>query len=233
MRPMLRFTALIPMVAFVAACSGAMPTGPGPITSNESYQAAGDVTAMLAEPQCANLGRIALAPVTSPASPIHWIEATYYFNGPAQPCPAPRWTSDRSNMVVDKTNPMRAGFPRMAGGQASLTATARNGVSKSIVVDLGPTRMSDGDQACKQIVAVDMRVLPVGISKNEVSLEARYRYDGPVLESCSIAPTWTASRRGLRVNPNNLFRASITRTAEVRTTVTATAPNGVFGRITF
>jgi hypothetical protein len=121
----------------------------------------------------------------------------------------------------------------MAGGQASLTATARNGVSKSIVVDLGPTRMSDGAQACKQIVAVDMRVLPVGISNNEVSLEARYRYDGPVLQSCSIAPTWTASRRGLKVNPNNLFRASIPHTTEVRTTVTGTAPNGVFGRITF
>ena len=90
----------------------------------------------------------------------------------------------------------------------------------------------DSGQGCKQITEVLLRILPVGMS-NEVAFQAKYRYEGPASLGCSIAPVWTASRRGLRVHPTDPFRAAIDRKTNVRTTVTATAPNGVFAKIIF
>lgn len=136
-----RFLALIPAVALTAACSGVAPTGSSAIVSNDSYKAAGDVTAMAVPP-------------------------------------------------------------------------------------------SDSEQGCKQIAEVLLRIQPMVLS-NEVALQARYRYHGPVTQTCSIAPTWAASRPGLKVHPIDPFRASIDRRTDVRTTVTATAPNGVFGKVIF
>jgi len=227
MTKMNRFLALIPAVAFAAACNGVAPTGPSQITSNDSHDAvSGQASAMTSS--CVNLGRISLN-VVEPAGAILWVEATYHFTGPSIGCAAPRWTSNRGEMVVDKTNPMRAGFPREAGGKAMLTATAPNRVTKSIVVDLGATR---ADLSCKQIAGVSVKVLPVGIS-NDVSVKATYHYTGPVTGVCTLAPAWTASRRGLNVDPSDPFRASIARRTDIRTTITATAPNGLLGKVTF
>jgi hypothetical protein len=222
-----RFLALVPAVAFAAACNGVAPTGPSQITSNDSYDAvSGQASTMTSS--CVNLGRISLN-VVEPAGAILWVQATYHFTGPSIGCPAPRWTSNRVEMVLDKTNPMRAGFPRAAGGTATLTATAPNQVTKSIVVDLGGTR---ADQSCKQIAGVSVKIVPVTVS-NDVSVKATYRYTGPVIGTCAQGPAWTASRRGLNVDPNDPFRAFISRRTDIRTTVTATAPNGRSGKVTF
>jgi hypothetical protein len=47
------------------------------------------------------------------------------------------------------------------------------------------------------------------------------------------APVWKATRRGITVQTANPFRASIARATGVRTTVTATAPNGASGNVAF
>jgi len=226
MTKMSRFLALIPVVVSAAACNGVAPTGPSQITSNDSYESAGAVTAMT--PSCRNLGRISLT-VLPAVSPILWVEANYQYTGPSLGCPAPRWTSDRVEMVIDRNNPMRAGFPRTAGGNATLTATAPNRVTKSITVDLGATR---DEQACKDVAGVSVKIVPINSTSGDVSLQATYRYFGSVSLGCS-APAWTASRRGLNLNPYDPFRASIARRTTVRTTVTATAPNGLSGSVTF
>jgi hypothetical protein len=233
MTKMKRFLALIPVAAFAAACGGVSPTGSSQIVSHDSYEATGAVTAMTGSPQCVNLARISLTPVTGPAVSIQWIKADYVFSGPSPlPCPAPRWTSNRFDMVVDKTNPMRAGFPRQSSGKATLTATALNGVTNSIVIDLDASRGFTDEQACRAVAGVSLRILPVANAKADVSFEAKYTYAGPVTQACSVAPVWTASRSGLKVSFSDPFRASIAGT-NVRTTVTATAPNGLSGKITF
>ena len=222
-----RFLALIPAVAFMAACSGVAPTGPSQITSNDSYDAvSGEASAMTSS--CVNLGRISLN-VVEPAGTILWVKATYHFTGPSLGCPAPRWTSNRGEMIVDKTNPMRAGFPREAGGKATLTATAPNRVTQSIAVDLGTTRAAD---SCKDISGVAVKVVRQTMS-NDVFVEAVYLHVGPVIGVCTLSPAWTASRRGITVDPTNSFRAYIARRTDIRTTVTATAPNGRSGQVTF
>jgi hypothetical protein len=233
MMHMNRFLALIPVVAFTAACNGSMaPTGSSPVISNDEYQAADQATAMK-EGHCKNLARISLTPVTSPLTPILWVDAAYHFTGTPRPCEPPRWTSDRGTIILDPENAMRAGIARLSPGRVTITATAPNRMTHSIVVDLGRTEGSDGNLTCGRVTGVDVRILPVSTSNGEVALQATYRYDVPVVQPCTVAPIWTASRSGLKVHPYDPFRAAIARKTDVRTTVKATAPNGVFGQIIF
>ena len=132
-----RFLALIPAVAFTAACSGVAPTGSSQITSDDSYGAASGQAATM----------------TSPDS-------------------------------------------------------------------------------CKDISGVSVKVVRHTIS-NDVFVEAVYLHVGPVIGVCTLSPAWTASRRGITVDPTNSFRAYIARRTDIRTTVTATAPNGRSGQVTF
>jgi len=134
-----RFLALIPAVAFTAACSGVAPTGSSQITSNDSYDA--------------------------------------------------------------------------ASGQAA-------------------TMTSRAPDSCKDISGVSVKVVRHTIS-NDVFVEAAYLHVGPVIGVCTLSPAWTASRRGLTVDRTNPFRAYIARRTDLRTTVTATAPNGRSGQVTF
>ena len=136
MRPMIRLAALVPMLAFAAACSGAgAPTGPAPLTTNDPYEA--------------------------------------------------------------------------VSGQA--------------------TQMGNPD--CRDIAVVDVSIVPA-VNLTMVELTARYRFQRPGL-SCAVPPRWAATRPGLIVHPKDPFRASIQHRSDVRTTVTATAPNGKVGRATF
>jgi len=242
MTKMNQFLALIPVVAFAAACSGVAPTGPSQITSSEPFEAvSGDATATGL--RCSTLRSISLdiVPSSSPspsADAYVWVEATYHFSAPElQRCPAPRWTSDRNQMVVNRTNPMRAGFLRAAGGQATLTATAANRVSNSIIVAIGPTidLVVPGPlpQACRNIAGVDVKILGEPNMSNVVSFAASYIYKSPVIGLCTTAPAWKATRRGLTPSKTDPFRASIARAYDVRTTVTTTAPNGATGNVTF
>jgi hypothetical protein len=134
-----RFLALIPVVAFAAACSGVAPTGSSQITSNDSYDA--------------------------------------------------------------------------ASAQAA-------------------TMTSRAPDSCKDISGVSVKVVHHTMS-NHVYVAATYLHLGPVIGSCTLSPAWTASRRGLTVDPTNSFRAYIARRTDIRTTVTATAPNGRSGKVTF
>jgi hypothetical protein len=239
MTKMKRFLALTPVVALAAACSGVAPTGPSPITSSEPNEVVSGYATATALP-CPGLTSISLAVVPSLDAYV-WVEATYHYSAPAsQLCAAPRWTSDRNQMVVNRNNPMRAGFRRSAGGKATLTATAANRISNSILVTIGPSTQigssiipSPLPQACRDIAGVTVRIVPNPATNRDVLFETSYRYKSPISGICSVAPRWTATRRGLTVNAADPFRSSIGRRTDVRTTVTSTAPNGVSGSVTF
>jgi hypothetical protein len=239
MTKMNRFLALIPVVAFAAACNGVAPTGPDQMTSNQPDEALSGNATATALP-CPTLTSIDLARVTDGPNQYVWVEATYRYSSPAaQRCRAPKWTSDRNQMVVDRNNPMRAGFLRAAGGHATLTATAPNRVTNFILVTIGPVSRDDSStivpipEACRAITGVNVKITPnPGISR-EVSLVTSYTYTSPIAGVCTFSPAWTASRTGLIVNATNPFRASIGRQVGVQTTVTSNAPNGISGNIRF
>ena len=235
MTRMSRFLALIPVAAFTVACNGATPTGPTQISATEPMEtASAEATAMTPAPSCQYLVRIDLDADPTPGS-MAWVQATYQYSRPVlTPCGPPRWTSLRGELVVDPQNPMRAGFPRSAGsGTATLTATAPNRLSHTIVVDLAPpTRLADAEQACRDIAGVDVKVVP-SIEIARVVLKATYVYMKPTTAVCSIAPDWMASRSGLTVDRMDPFRAWIRRRSDVKTRVTATSPNGMSGAVTF
>jgi hypothetical protein len=234
MTQMNRFLALIPVVAFAAACSGVAPTASSQITSNQPSEVSSDATAMALPVSCPTLTSISLDIVPN-GGVFVWVQATYHHSTPVlRPCPAPRWTSDRNQMIVDRNNPMRAGYRRSAGGSATLTATVANRITKSILVKIGPTSsLVDPNQgACRAIAGVDLKTLTGPDFGNVVSFAASYVYKGPVFGVCATAPVWKATRRGITPQADP-FRASIARATGIRTTVTATAPNGVAGDVTF
>ena len=109
-------------------------------------------------------------------------------------------------------------------GTVSLTSTDPYGD-----VAGGVTQMDN--PGCRSIVDVEVVITPA-MNVAMVELNARYRYQ-PTNSLCGVPPTWWASRPGLIVHPKDPFRASIERHAGVRTSVTATAPNGKVGRMSF
>ena len=233
MTKMSRFLALIPVAAFAAACNGAVATGPTDLSATEPMETASAAAmATIPAPQCEYLARIELA-IDPTMGLMVWVDATYHYSRPViAPCAPPRWTSPRPGLVVDPQNPMRAGFPRTAGGRATLTATAPNRISKTISVDLGPvTRLADAEQACRDISGVDVKLVP-SIETKRVTLKAAYVYMTPPSTGCMLAPSWEASRDGLTVD-RDPFRASISRRTDLKTRVTVTAPNGARGAVTF
>lgn len=231
-----RILALMPVVALAAACNGPAPTSSTDVSTGATATDSGEAAGMTVRP-CSNVTGVSLRTEDSSRSMI-WVVASYQMSTPGtQNCPAPKWTADRKGLVVDRMNPFRAGYPRTTEGVANVTASAPNGVQNSIRLELGgPTTslVTDGDAAnvaCKLVNAVNVTVVP-GTS-NVVSLAARYGYSSPTKSECTIAPTWSATRSGLSVGPDG-FHASIARTPTTRpTTVTATAPNRVSGRVTF
>jgi hypothetical protein len=229
MTTMSRFLALIPVVAFAAGCNGTAPAGPT-ATSNSAVDGSGDATAMGLS-RCSSLAKIELT-IDNSSDSMVWVDATYhYFEPVIAQCPAPAWSSDREGLTVNKRNPFRAGFPRLAGGVAVLKAEGPNGVSARIDVDLtsiSTRRIAPG--VCDQVVKVSVEMVP---SINATTmLQATYVYDGPVLVPCTEAPVWTADRNGLVISDRNPFQASINPFFGL-TKVTASAPNGTSGSITF
>jgi hypothetical protein len=105
----------------------------------------------------------------------------------------------------------------------------------------GPATVSDGvvaidgslptgSGACKGVVAVVLQVVP---HPHDGVAEIRTSYKIAGWEPCLVPPTWTANRPGLRINEKDRFRAEMDRRPAGSTTVYATAPNGVTGRIKF
>src|SRR4029453_17186452 len=101
------------------------------------------------------------------------------------------------------------------------TTTPNDGVSR-------PT----AENACKAIDGVNITVQPPISDTGVYTLIASYSYNTPTLTPCTTAPAWSATRRGLTVNPRDGFRASIS-ASDVETTVYATSPTGVQGKTTF
>jgi hypothetical protein len=181
---------------------------------------------------CSKLVDIELT-IDNSSDAMVWVLAGYHYSIPVSShCAAPDWTSDRQEMVVDKSNPFRAGFNRTAGGTATLFATGPNGVQSKITLDInGPSNSVRGlPGTCTNVTGVSVDLRPASGLANV--LVASYTYDGPVSTPCLTAPVWAADRRGLNVNPKNLFEASIDR-SDAATTVTATAPNGIAGSTRF
>jgi hypothetical protein len=89
-----------------------------------------------------------------------------------------------------------------------------------------------GQAGCADVTGVLVKVVPA-VSVRDVTLRAIYLYATTPTQACAAAPTWQASRAGLSVDAQDPFRASMARRSDVKTTVTATAPDGVAGSITF
>jgi hypothetical protein len=88
-------------------------------------------------------------------------------------------------------------------------------------------------QGCDDIVSVSVKIVRFAPSTaNHVGFVATYAYRGRSRTDCPAAPVWSATRSGLTINQADPFRASIPRQPGVRTTITATAPNGVAGTLT-
>ena len=223
-----KILALVSVVGLAVACNGLAPTAPSePLAPTDS----GDGTAMsLSTGICEAITGIDLQVVDNSRTFV-WVEATYKYPGShLVKCPAPSWYSDRSDLVVDRNNPYRAGFPRSARGTALVTAKAPNGAHNSIRLDLGST------DNCANIVAVDLQILPGRSDGGGVLwIQAKYQFLGDTPDNCPVPPTFTASRRGLRVDPRDAFRVGIDQAQApgIKTTVAATAPNGVGSKITF
>jgi hypothetical protein len=230
-KKMAKILALIPVVSLAAACNGLAPTVPSELLpSNDS----GDASAMsLSTGNCEAVTGIDLHVVDSSRTYL-WVEATYqYINSGLVGCPAPTWSSDRDGLVVDERRPFRAGFQRSTGGRAVLTATALNGVHNSIRLDLGDSPLDFRNDPCLNIVSVDLQVLPSASDKGVVSIQAKYVFLGETAGDCRAPPSFKASRPGLRIDPRDPFRAEIASAPRIKTTVGATAPNGVGHNITF
>jgi hypothetical protein len=232
-----KILALIPVVGLAAACNGLAPTAPsepvGYNGSNESAASGGVAAATTSPGPCKGIHKVELQ-VDDSSRTVLWVQATYRYSGAVVArCAAPTWSSNRDDMVQDRQQPFRAGFLRSAIGQAVLTATAPNGVQNSVRLDLGPNSLRRGDNDnCDTIVGVDLRILPSG-DDTTVWIQATYVFPGDTPDNCRAPPSFSASRRGLRIHPNDKFRAGIDRSLRYQTTVQAAAPNDVAGKITF
>ena len=122
MTTMSKLLALIPVVAFAAGCNGTVPAGPSQVSNNDAtLSTSGDASAM-SRAKCSGLAAIELTVGPVSSDMMLWVDATYHFSSPVSSlCAAPEWSSDRQEMVVDRTNHFRAGFNRTAGGTAILT----------------------------------------------------------------------------------------------------------------
>ena len=237
MNPTVRFAkmlALMPVVALAAACGNS--ASPGAATSLPSSALAtdsGDASTSSLVPVC-TVTSVALRTEDETSRSMIWVQAQYRPNqATVVKCAAPVWTADRKGLVVDSANPFRAGYARTLNGIVNVTATAPNGVQSSIRVDLGGTTdfaAPTGNEACRRIEDVNLRT--VNSIGTRVRVQAVYSYPRPTTAGCTVAPRWESSGSGLTVERDG-FYASIERQALGRTTITATAPNGVARSLTF
>ena len=85
------------------------------------------------------------------------------------------------------------------------------------------------NEACRMISVVNLRN---EAGDQRVRFQAQYGYRQPTTSPCLVPPRWTASRGDLTVEPDG-FHAWTRKVENERTTVTATAPNGVSRSLTF
>jgi hypothetical protein len=238
--------ALLPVVALGAACNGVAPTSSTGVSTDVSAAEGNGVAATgLRNQACRAVAGIDLHLSHSLDATV-WVEASYtYLTPQLAACPAPEFTSNRPGLQTDKANPFRAGHQRALGGEAIVKAMAPNGVTQSIVIKLGPGT-SDTDPAeqptvtnpapakpgraaengCKYVDVVAVSVQKPTFEGGDYTLTAKYSYSQPTLTTCTVAPTWEATRKGLTVNPRDGFKASLT-VSDQPTTVVVTAPSGV------
>jgi len=226
-----KILALIPVVSLAAACNGLAPTVPSELLPSSDSD---DASAMsLSTRNCKAVTGIDLQVMDSSRTYL-WVEATYRYAGlDVVGCPAPTWSSDRDGLVVDGRQPFRAGFPRSTGGRAVLTATALNGVHNSIRLNLGDTPLNSRNDGCRNVVGVDLSILPRASDNDVVWIQAKYVFLSGSADDCRDPPFFKASRPGLRIHPRDAFRAGIDSAPRIKTVVGATAPNGVAAKIIF
>ena len=229
-----KMLALMPVVALAAACgNSAAPGASTSLPSAVEIADSGDASASSMVPTC-TVTSVSLRTDDQTSRSMIWVQALYL---PSQPtvvkCPAPRWTADRKGLVVDSQNPFRAGYPRTTTGVVNVTAVAPNGVQNSIRVDLGGSTQFAGpelSEACRRIDDINLKVDTS--SSLRVRIQAVYAYPRPMLNACPVAPRWTSLAPDLTVAADG-FNATLARRTSTRTTVTATAPNGVSRSVTF
>ena len=247
--------ALRPVVARAAACNGGSPTTSTDLSRDLSADvsaAEGTATATgLRNKACAVVGSVNVRVVSEDKSAVI-LQASYRYTEPTlAECSAPAWSSRDASLRVDRTNPFRVAVLRTHDGTVTVRATAPNGVTNDMVVTLGPSTLdpvesvpTDGNEPvpanrpvptltaadCKAINGIQVQVVK-NPAADAVSLQARYTFLASG-NQCRTAPTWSANRKGLTVDPLDGFSASIPR-ANDATVVYVTAPNGVATKVSF
>lgn len=253
-----KMLALLPVVAMAAACNGVSPTSSTDLSRDltaDLSPAEGTATAAgLRNKACTLVTGVDLQVVAEDKQAVT-LQASYKYAEPVpQDCPAPVWASRDASLRVDRTNPYRVAVLRTHDGVVTVQATAPNGVFDVIAVNLGtpgttdepvepsvpttPNRAAPTDRPmptpvpvnCKAINGVQVEVVQ-SPDADSTTLVARYSFTAPGNE-CKLAPTWSASRKGLTVDPLNPFSASIPQ-ANDATVVSVTAPNGVGTKVSF
>ena len=253
-----KMLALLPVVALAAACNGVSPASStgvsGDLTADLSAAEGTATAAGLRNKACTLVVGVDLQVVAEDKQAVT-IQASYKYAEPVpQDCSAPAWASRDASLRVDRTNPYRVAVLRTHDGVVTVQATAPNGVFDVIAVNLGTPGSTDEPVEpsvpntnrpaptnrpvptpvpvnCKAIDGVQVEVVDPGTATGNITLVARYSFTAPGNE-CKLAPTWSASRKGLTVDPLNAFSASIPR-ANDATVVSVTAPNGVGTKVSF
>ena len=119
------------------------------------------------------------------------------------------------------------------GAAPGSPSNASSGVSATDAVDAttaGAGFAAPKDNAaCRMIEVVNLRKETGDL---RVRFQAQYGYQRPTNNPCLVPPRWSADRGELTVEPDG-FHAWTRRVENERTTVTATAPNGVSRSLTF
>ena len=135
MRRMIRFAALISVVAFMAACNAPGGMGMRQITSSDPYEAVSDDATAMMPPGCSSIIQVDVLMLPATSVEVVRFQARYRYSMPAERCTkGPRWEASRAGIVVDPKNKFQAWIPRNPVQERTVvTATAPNRVKGTLV----------------------------------------------------------------------------------------------------
>jgi hypothetical protein len=227
MSTMTKFLALMPLAVLGAACGGSSPVGPSnPLASDEGFATAPNASAKSTEADnCRSITGVNLAVLPSTHNAIV-VEATYENFGSPIRCKAPVWTSNPRGVLTPQLGGFRVGVS--SNREVVVTATAPNGVIGRITLQGRTTDINASTTVCKGVTGVELKLV-ASTTRQAILVEATYLRLGSSFGNCA-APAWTSDPRGALTPQKNAFRVGVSSNLEV--VVTATAPNGMIGRIT-
>jgi hypothetical protein len=229
-----KFLALMPLVVLGAACNGNSPVGPSPIADDTMSTAMPNALATSksvgpAPSACNNISAVNLVRVPSTSFAGILVEATYVnLGGGSVRCAAPVWTSSPRGVLTPVLTNQQNVFRNRVNSNlnVTVTATAPNGVSASLLIQGSAAALSIGPSLCPGVTGVKLARMSM-TSTSDVVIQATYLGLG---SSTCGAPAFTSNPRGVLAVQPDLFRVGV-RNQSGPVNVTATAPNGMTASI--